>query len=43
MQAAMGLIGKSLASRDGNQLEIEPVAEGAELAFLHEKLPAASG
>ena len=43
MQAAMGLIGNSLASRDGNQREPGPPAETAEVAFLHRKVPAASG
>ena len=43
MQAAMGLIGNSLASTDGNQREIEAAAEGGKVAFLHEKMPAASG
>ena len=42
MQAAMGLIGKSLASTDGNQQANEPRAGEAKVAFLHEKLPAAS-
>jgi len=43
MQAAMGLIGNSLASSDGNQREAEPSGEGADVSFLHEKMPAASG
>ena len=43
MQAAMGLIGNSLASTDGNQREIEAAAEGGKVAFLHEKMPAAAG
>ena len=42
MQGAMGLVGKSLASRDGNQRETEDLGEGAEVASLLEKLPAAS-
>ena len=43
MQAAMGLIGKSLASTDGNRREIEQPVEGAKVALLHETRPAASG
>jgi hypothetical protein len=39
----MGLIGNSLASRDGNQREIEAHAVGGKVAFLHAKLPSAFG
>jgi hypothetical protein len=42
MQEAMGLIGKSLASTDGDQWEIEPPAEGAKVAFLRGRAPASS-
>jgi integrase len=43
MQGAMGLIGKSLASTDGNQRETRPSGEGAGVAFLQQKVPATSG
>jgi hypothetical protein len=42
MRAAMGMIGKSLASTDGNRREPQAPAEGVEVAFLHERVPAAS-
>jgi integrase len=42
MQSAMGLNGKFVASTGGNEREPERAQEGAQVAFLHERVPVAS-